>query len=391
MPAFRLQMPRSNLRDPLNFLLVIALTAGLSSCKGERQSGIQPNDYGPVQTMVIITFDGVRPEEIFLVDPPHLQAETGSRTEVAMPFFLHELGPSGIFLGHPGAGQPMTVANPIGISLPGFQSIFSGRPTLCFNNECGQPVGKTLFSHILQDFGSASNPISAFASWEGLCPGLGLDDRFDAHCGAQVLQSQWRTRIGSPSKNFSGETMQQLPASPDEIAFQLALDRLSDPLPRLLYLALDATDATGHANDYPGHLAALARSDEWLRLIDERLQQLEAQGHRSALLVTTDHGRGAGEGWSQHRWNVPGSDRIWLFARGPGLDPTGPIETDQKTTLSSIRPTAEAWLGLEPACNPLGAPTLMEILAQPSLQRLKPGSSPGTVGLAPQSPSKMRE
>ena len=277
-----------------------------------------------------------------------------------MPFFLDELGPSGVFLGHPETGEPMTVANPLAVSLPGYQSMFSGRPTLCFSNECGRPMGETLFDRVHEAFELPKESISVFASWKGLCAGLGLDNRFDAHCGADAIQASWRSQIGGTPR----EGKEELPLAVDEAAFDLALQRLREPLPTLLYLALDATDATGHANDYAGHLSALAQYDEWLRALDQRLRQLEAKGHRSALLVTTDHGRGSGEGWSQHRWNVSESERVWLFARGPGIAATGPVGTSEKTTLTSVRPTVEEWLALEPVRGPLFGPPLTEILGQ---------------------------
>ncbi len=356
--SFQLARPKRDQR--LTLLLAVAFIFASSSCETERRSGVRYESPRPVSTVVIVTFDGVRPEEIFAIAGPGLQSEALLRSEVAMPFFLDELGPSGVFLGHPETGEPMTVANPLAVSLPGYQSMFSGRPTLCFSNECGQPMGETLFGRVHEAFELPKESISVFASWEGLCAGLGLDDRFDAHCGADAIQANWRLQTGDTPREGKNEPAMAV----DEAAFDLALQRLREPLPTLLYLALDATDATGHANDYAGHLSALAQYDEWLRALDQRLRQLEAEGHRSALLVTTDHGRGSGEGWSQHRWNVPGSERVWLFARGPGIAATGPVGTSEKTTLASVRPTVEEWLALEPVRGPLFGPPLTEILGR---------------------------
>jgi hypothetical protein len=344
----------------IRFLILLTVVVFLLesfSCKTERGSGIQYEGGSPVSTVVIVTFDGVRPEEILSIAGPDLQSQPTSPREVVMPFLIYELGPSGIFLGHPEAGKPMTVANPIAVSLPGYQSMFSGRPTLCFTNECGPPMGETLFSRVQKAFNLPPESIAVFATWEGLCSGLGLDDRFDAHCGADAIREIWQLRVGRTAKDT-----RRRPETIDQAAFDLALHRLGKPLPMLLYVALDETDATAHAENYAGHLAALAEYDMWLRVLDKKLRELEADGHQTALIVTTDHGRGSGDDWSQHRWNVTGSDRVWLFARGPGLEAAGPVETSEKATLASVRPTVEKWLALKPTSGPLFGPSLTEII-----------------------------
>lgn len=313
-----------------------------AACGGCDRAPLPPNPR-PVATVVVVTFDGVRPHELFVGPDPDLAPERAVGPDPAMPFLLNDLGPRGAFVGRPGKGEPMVLANPVGTSLPGYQSMFAGRPTLCLDNECGAPEGGTLFDAVLDARDGSPGQVTILASWDGICEGLGLDARFDATCGPGAIERRWMAQMG-------GGRATDAPSPPDSVdraAFELALDRLAGHPPALLFLALDETDGTGHAGDYPGHLRTLARYDTWLRELDETLRDLEEAGHPSALVVTTDHGRGSGEQWSEHRWNVPGTRRVWLFASGRGIRPAGAVAARQRYTLASLRATVEYLLGIE--------------------------------------------
>lgn len=326
-----------------------------------------PADLGPLPrtSVVIVTFDGVRPRDLF--DGPDremLAAQSAlsvaTRPGPAMPYFVNELGPSGAFVGRPGVGEAMTLANPIGVSLPGYQSMFAGRATFCFSNECGAFAGGGLFGHLRDALDLPDDEIAMFASWQGLCDGIGATGHVDATCGADDIRALWRRRIGAEDPG-----RQEPPDSIDQAVFELAIERLRGGrrrgLPTLLYVALDETDGTGHAGDYLGHLATLDRYDAWLRELDEVIRQHESAGRAVTLIVSTDHGRGSGEAWDEHRWNVPGSQDVWLFARGPEVVAAGAVPTRRPYTLAAIRPTIERLMGLEPTTGPCRGRVIEEL------------------------------
>ena len=295
---------------------------------------------GPVATIVLVTMDGVRTREMF--EGPVTALDDGSAPEgSAMPFLVHELIPRGTFIGAPGVDRTMRIGNPTATSLPVYQTLFVGRWTFCFRNDCSPPSSPTLFDRIRSAFELAREDIAVYVTWYELCSGTGLIEDTEAVCGADALFARWGER-------FEGER----PPSMDQAGIDLAVARLRRAPPRVLYLALDEPDGTAHAGAYWAYLASLRRADEGLRRIDAEVTRLEAAGHPTVLIVTTDHGRGRGEQWTEHGWRVPGSDETWLFVRGAGLPPRGAVASARAYTLRDVRPTIEHLLGLEPTSGP---------------------------------------
>ena len=51
-------------------------------------------------------------------------------------------------------------------------------------------------------------------------------------------------------------------------------------------------------------------------------QSIPQYKNKTALVVSTDHGRGDGrEGWKSHSATLPGSDKIWIAVIGLGIEP----------------------------------------------------------------------
>ena len=295
---------------------------------------------GPLPLVVVITLDGVRPEEAFgpiASDPSPF--DIGQHAPV-MPYLTCELSQTGFMLGEPDRGPGLTLANPMGISMPGYQSMFMGRPTLCLRNECSPPSGENFFERVQRYYDLPPEAVSIYASWSALCPALDPSEAFDAHCGKGAIDQLWGATI-QPASNARDV---KPPEETDDAIFEIAMQKLQAPSFQILFLAFDRTDSTGHARDYAGHIETLRKFDEWIRAIDLELRKLEKDGQPSILLVTTDHGRGQGEEWSQHRWNVPGTENLWLFVRGPeGLE--AKLQTsDDRLTIATVRPTLETLL-----------------------------------------------
>jgi len=84
---------------------------------------------------------------------------------------------------------------------------------------------------------------------------------------------------------------------------------------------------------------------------------------RTTLLVTTDHGRGAGHDWTDHGREVPAAERIWVAMLGPKPVSAGqrsPVTSD-RLTQSQFAATIAAALGLEAAfrrAKPNAAPAI---------------------------------
>src|SRR5690606_6142580 len=103
-------------------------------------------------------------------------------------------------------------------------------------------------------------------------------------------------------------------------------------------------DAYGHANNYPAYLAALRRSDGVVGELMAHVAALNRAGHRTTLLVTTDHGRDAHA--REHGPAFPDSARVWLMAAGFGVEQRGSVASPKARALSDVASSVQRLLGL---------------------------------------------
>ncbi|MAJ62300.1 MAG: hypothetical protein CBC48_21725 [bacterium TMED88] len=318
---------------------ILILCAMVLGCQPSQEAGGQTpdGDRARLPLVVVIALDGVRPEEAFgpIASNPS-PFDVGQNAPV-MPYLTRQLPQTGFMFGAPEDGPALTLANPMGISMPGYHSMFMGRATFCVSNECSPPYGQNFFERVQEYHSLPDEAVAIYTSWKALCPALNPSEAFDGHCGQDAVDQQWRAFFES---GLDGAKWSP-PKEPDDAIFEIAMERLQAPTFQVLFLAFDGSDATGHANDYPGHIETLKKFDRWIQAIDEQLRKLEQGGQPTVLLVTTDHGRGEGELWSEHRWNVPGTGKLWLFVRGPeGLEAKRQPFGDP-LTVATVRPTLE--------------------------------------------------
>ena len=145
-----------------------------------------------------------------------------------------------------------------------------------------------------------------------------------------------------------------------------ALHYLRTRRPRVLYVMLGDSDEWAHERRYDLYLDALWRGDRFLRTLWETVQAMPEYRGRTALLVTTDHGRGSARDWTDHGRNVPAAERIWVAGMGPGVRS---VNSEQSTvngksfTQAQFAATIAGVLGLEREfrrANPKAAPSLFD-------------------------------
>ena len=124
-----------------------------------------------------------------------------------------------------------------------------------------------------------------------------------------------------------------------------ALEYLRTRHPRVLYVMLGETDEWAHGRRYDLYLDAAQRNDRFIRKLWEAAQAIPQYANHTALLVTTDHGRGdTGKDWTDHGRDVPAAERIWMAAMGPSIAPLG-LRGEGQVTQSQIAATVAALLG----------------------------------------------
>jgi hypothetical protein len=112
----------------------------------------------------------------------------------------------------------------------------------------------------------------------------------------------------------------------DAFTHQYALEYLKRKRPRLIYVAYGETDDFAHDQRYNFYLQSAQRTDAFLRGLWTWVQSDREYRDRTTMIITTDHGRGVGDQWSDHGADVPGADEIWLGVLGPD---TAPLDASQ--------------------------------------------------------------
>jgi hypothetical protein len=270
--------------------------------------------------VVLVAIDGARWQEIFSQDP-------------IMPTLRRFMTTDGISVGAPGYGE-MHASGPNYVSLPGYTEIFTGRASACKSNDCAPIDQRTIVDEVI-DAGAEAAVIS---SWE-------MIDRAAAREPSRAVLSTGRHRVAH-AEAFDGKTFEEGASSgpgcgigdyrPDALTIKLALDYLSRHTPKFAFVGLGDTDEHAHRDDRVGYIDALRTADAFLSDLEARLPP------RSTLIVTADHGRAAN---FRDHGAMPEAARVWLVARGAGIDARGPLD-ESPVRLADVAPTIRCLLGL---------------------------------------------
>lgn len=335
-----------------------------------------PGESNPTDLNVIfITWDGVRWQEFFHGTDP-LQPEV-VRREPLFTRFWSEVAPRGVVYGNREAGHPVAeVSNDVFISLPAYMSMFAGHRMNCLMNDCSRIQSETVIDRMVDELGLTPREVAGFASWRQIALAFtrrdgimtsnvsvqSLDDGSDDPELAELnrLQATDLPPWNRGPKNCGGIAGDE-PAGPDSIrpAHSARWDRytwsqatryLRTHRPRFLYIGLGDTDEYGHRDEYPQYLNAIRENDERLAELVRTLDSMGDYGARTAIVLTTDHGRGSVSQWGWHGTPaLPGARRVFAYIMPPRSGSARFEVLPAETTAfrhSDLRPTIEALLGV---------------------------------------------
>lgn len=319
----------------------------------------------PVANVIVVTMDGLRWQEVFSgLSADYMTKQAGGvedaesydrrfgantpaeRRERLMPFFWNVVAKTGQVFGDPSAGSVARVTNGLRFSYPGYNEMLSGfaDPRVDSNDKVANPNVTVL--EWLNKRPGFTGRVAAFASWE-LLPWIlnesrsGIPSNGD---GAPVKQpSTDRDRLlndfAEELPPYWGATRFDAPT-----AFG-AIEYLRSRRPRVLYVMLGETDEWAHQRRYDLYLDAAWRNDRMIRRLWDAAQSMPEYANRTALVLTTDHGRGdTTADWPNHGRETSASDRIWIAVMGPGIAPLG-IRSKGTATQSQIAATVAVLLG----------------------------------------------
>jgi len=345
--------------------MLISVIAGATSCGGASELGarmlverrtVAVARAPLVERVLVVTWDGVRWQEIFDGVDAKLGPSVGLaplRADALAPR-LWRLAGEGVALGGD-EGAPMVA--------PGYREIFTGRRRSgCVSNSCAALSDPTLADEVR----AVGGDVAVVASWETIEQAVAKDPAQVAiSTGRHGGAGRPRLLVGDGEAARLVDEAAGRDAWPgrwdyrrDADTAAIALRVLEARRPQLMVVGLGDPDEHAHRGDYRGYVEAIAAADAAL---GQLLDGLERAGLRDGTLVvvTTDHGRA--RGFSDHGWGAAAA-RVWMVAAGPGVVRRGRVALDEERRLADIAPTVRVLLDLPRDTTPRAGRPIVEIL-----------------------------
>lgn len=340
-----------------SWFLVVLTTS--SVCRAE-------GPLGRAENVIVVTLDGFRPQEFFggadetlidrkaggVPDTEELKSrfwrETAeARRETLLPFLWKTVAAKGQVFGDRSRKAPATLTNGMKFSYPGYSEMFCGfgDPRIDSNNKIPNPNGSVL--EFLNTRPSYQGRVAAFCTWN-VFPSI-----FRSPQNHLLVHAGWEPIADEPlseRQKQTNELMRRLPRYwPDNAFDVLTMESASEHLrkhkPHVLFIGLGETDEWAHGRRYDLYLQAAHEADNYLRELWAMLQEMPEYRDKTALLVTTDHGRGGSKAdWTSHGRDVVGAESIWIAVMGPATPALG-VRDGVEVTQSQVAATIAAFLG----------------------------------------------
>jgi hypothetical protein len=333
---------------------------------------------GPAANVIVITTDGLRWQELFggaeralfgkdekaITESPAFarfwKEDAEARRAALMPFVWSVVAKEGQVFGDPSRGSLCRLTNGLWFSYPGYSEMLAGvaDPRVDSNDKIPNPNVTVL--EWLNTRPGYRGRVAAFGAWDVLPyivnsarSGVPAGDGFPPVPNPQTDRER--------AINALAEDLPPLwdGVPLDAPIMHAAIECLRTRRPRVLYVMLGETDEWAHSGRYDLYLDAAHRADRFIRRIWEMAQGMPEYAGTTALVLATDHGRGAtGADWTDHGRKVPAAEATWVAVMGPSTPALG-VRASLAVTTSQVAATVAALLGEDfRAAVPAAAPPL---------------------------------
>lgn len=339
-----------------------------------------------VENLIIITTDGLRWQEVFggmdtalannrrynQGDSAYLYKNYGSsneheRRKKLMPFFWTTLVQKGQLYGNRTYGNKVNNANPHWFSYPGYSELFTGYADEKVNsNNYGPNPHTTILEYINAQL-RYKGKVAAFTAWDAF-------DRIlnEERAGFPVIAA-YDTVVGNNLNGRQKLVNEMLHNSYrpwhgseclDVFTHFAAMEYLKQKQPKVLHIGYGETDEWAHAGQYRFYLDAARQVDKWIEEIWKFVQSHPAYKNKTALLITTDHGRGdkSKREWTSHGSSIEGAGETWFAVMSPRMSGTGEIKTDVQLHQQQLAQTMAVLIGLEFTASHPVAPAVENVI-----------------------------
>jgi hypothetical protein len=316
------------------FLLILFCSFSLAANAQENTKSKAPN-------LIIITTDGLRWQEVFNGmdfdiankskfnhgDSAYLYKKYGANTiserqKLLMPFFWNTITSQGQLFGNRNKENKVDVANPHWFSYPGYNEIFTGYPDSAINSNDYAPNPHSNVMAFLNKQKAYQGKVIAFGAWDAYnrilneaASGFPVINGFES---VQSILKDSTTAILASLLKDSYKPFKEVECF-DVFTHYQATHYLKTKQPKVMYISYGETDEWAHHANYSNYLDAAHQVDAWIADIWNWAQSTPGYKNNTYILVTTDHGRGFGDAWTDHGAEVKGASSIWFALLGPNV------------------------------------------------------------------------
>ncbi len=319
-----------------------------------------------VPNVFIITTDGFRWQELFngadsailcnpdyVKDPVTLAYMYGAKTAEErrmklMPFMWNYIAAKGQLWGNRKYVNNVSVANPYHLSYAGYNELLTGfaDPGIIANRKKNNPNSNLL--GYLNSLPKYENSVALFGSWKLFSYIVnGTKNKIPLNCGYQ-LSDEDSLSLTEQAVNYLQQTSEDngLPTRSDLLTFTLANEYIKKKHPHIVYIGFGETDEFAHHGQYDNYLNQANQFDKFLSQLWSLVQQDDFYKNKTALFITTDHGRGRRPAkWTTHGPFIAGSDETWMVEMGPNIPAVGEVRKKADINAEQFAQTIAGYLG----------------------------------------------
>jgi len=300
-----------------------------------------------VENIIIITTDGYRWQEVFkgmdsaiannskfnqgdssYIFEKYWSNDESERRKKLMPFLWNTIASHGQIYGNRKFDNKVSNANPYWFSYPGYSEIMTGFADTSINsNEFPSNPHVTVLEFLNQQ-PKFKNRVAAFGAWNAFDrilnqqrSGIPVFSAFDTIGGKNPTANEKLINLMNQDSYRPFGDDECL----DVFTHYAAMEYLKIKKPKVFYIAYGETDEWAHHSYYRSYLDAAHLVDKWIKEIWTFVQSDPQYKNKTAIFITTDHGRGdmKKEEWTSHGQKIADAYQIWFAAMGPGIAALG--------------------------------------------------------------------
>lgn len=332
---------------------------------------IQYSHAQEAENIIVITTDGFRWQDLFKgmdsaiannknfhegdsleIYKKYWAGTEAERRKRLLPFFWNTISEKGQIYGNRDLGNKVDNANRYWFSYPGYNEILTGYPDTLVNSNDYQANPHQTVLEFLNKQAPYKGKVAAFGAWEAFNRIIN-----EKRSGIPVVAAYDNCGGANPNANekLINAMLQSTyrPWGEDE-CFDVfthfeAMETLKNRKPKVLYIAYGETDEWAHAGRYRSYLDAAHQVDAWISEIWNFVQSDPQYRNKTAIFITTDHGRGdkTKKEWTSHGQSIEDAHEIWFAAMGPSVKAKGEMKESGQFYQQQFAQTIANLLGLK--------------------------------------------